>query len=124
MEIYKNPRNKESCQGSLYCRGPVTPKGNYSLPRVKLDITADEIIVDALIQNPVKHNFSDIPVSGISILSYSYLETFAEKIRALVERTRPRDLFDVIHLYQKSKLEYNIKNDLRSFLKNRVLRYY
>ncbi len=30
-----------------------------------------------------------------NIQCYSYIEVFAEKIRALSERTRPRDLYDV-----------------------------
>jgi hypothetical protein len=34
------------------------------------------------------------------INSYAYEEAFGEKIRALGERTRPRDLYDVINLYR------------------------
>jgi len=30
---------------------------------------------------------------------------FAEKLRALAERLRPRDLYDVIHLYRRRELE-------------------
>lgn len=30
---------------------------------------------------------------------------FAEKTRALAERLRPRDLYDVVHLYRRSDLE-------------------
>lgn len=32
---------------------------------------------------------------------YAYEEIFAEKIRALAERARPRDLYDVINLYRQ-----------------------
>src|SRR3972149_6802154 len=31
---------------------------------------------------------------------YAYEELFAEKVRALAERTRPRDLYDVINLFR------------------------
>ncbi|MBV5344872.1 MAG: nucleotidyl transferase AbiEii/AbiGii toxin family protein, partial [Rhodoferax sp.] len=34
------------------------------------------------------------------INSYAYEEAFGEKVRALGERTRPRDLYDVINLYR------------------------
>lgn len=33
-------------------------------------------------------------------MAYDYVEAFAEKFRALAERTRPRDLYDVVHLYR------------------------
>jgi hypothetical protein len=35
---------------------------------------------------------------------YSFEEVFAEKLRALAERGRPRDLYDVIHLYRHDEL--------------------
>ena len=34
------------------------------------------------------------------MLAYAYEEAFGEKVRALGERTRPRDLYDVINLYR------------------------
>src|SRR5262249_43036034 len=35
---------------------------------------------------------------GIEVLAYDYVEAFAEKFRALAERTRPRDPYDVVNL--------------------------
>ena len=37
------------------------------------------------------------------MLAYDYTEAFAEKFRALAERTRPRDLYDVVHLYRNTE---------------------
>lgn len=34
-----------------------------------------------------------------TVRSYSYDELFGEKLRALVERTRPRDLYDVVNMF-------------------------
>jgi len=48
----------------------------------------------------VHHPYSDRPEDGIHVQCYSFEELFAEKIRALAERLRPRDLYDVIHLYR------------------------
>jgi hypothetical protein len=48
----------------------------------------------------VHHPYSDRPEGGIHIQCYCFEEVFAEKIRALGERLRPRDLYDLIHLYQ------------------------
>ncbi|MCB9334309.1 MAG: nucleotidyl transferase AbiEii/AbiGii toxin family protein [Lewinellaceae bacterium] len=101
FEVFENPRGIESCQGRVYYRAPVTPAGNKSLPRIKLDLTVDEVIVDAPVLTPVRHDYSDQPENGIKIQSYSYVEVFAEKIRALKERARPRDLYDVINFFRR-----------------------
>lgn len=102
FEIYQNPRGIESCQGRLYYRGPVTATvGKHSIPRIKLDLTVDEVLVDKPNLTAVRHGYSDFPSTDIHILSYSYTEVFAEKIRALKERTRPRDLYDVINFFRR-----------------------
>ena len=41
-------------------------------------------------------------MAGLSYSPYAYEEAFAEKIRALVERTRPRDLYDVINMFRNA----------------------
>lgn len=101
FEVFQNPRGIESCQGRIYYRAPVTPTGNKSLPRIKLDLTIDEEIVEHPVLTPVRHDYSDQPENGIKIQSYSYVEVFAEKIRALKERARPRDLYDVINFFRR-----------------------
>lgn len=99
FDIHENPRGNLSCQGKVGYRGPVSPKGK-NIPRIKLDLTADEHVVLPPTSSPVYHAYSDEPEGGIAILSYDYIEAFAEKTRALMERTRPRDLYDVINLYR------------------------
>ncbi len=101
FEIYTNPRGVDSCQGRVYYKGPATFSSKHSMPRIKLDLSADEIVVNEPVTIPVRHDYSDRPADGISIQSYSYAEVFAEKIRALKERTRPRDLYDVINFYRR-----------------------
>jgi predicted nucleotidyltransferase component of viral defense system len=53
----------------------------------------------------VHHPYSDLPSDGIRIKSYCFEEVFAEKFRALAERERPRDLYDVVHLYRHDELD-------------------
>lgn len=101
FEIYTNPRNVESCQGRVYYKGPATYSGKHSMPRIKLDLSADEVLVEDPVTIPVRHDYNDSPDGGISVVAYSYAEVFAEKIRALKERTRPRDLYDVINFYRR-----------------------
>jgi predicted nucleotidyltransferase component of viral defense system/transposase-like protein len=98
FEIYQNPRGSISCQGKLSYRGPVS--STHSLPRIKLDLTADERVVLPPVRVPIFHPYSDAPVPPAEALAYDYVEAFAEKFRALAERTRPRDLYDVVHLFR------------------------
>ncbi|WP_375210968.1 nucleotidyl transferase AbiEii/AbiGii toxin family protein [Hyphococcus sp.] len=99
FDVFENPRGNPSCQGRVSYQGPISPtKGG--LPRVKLDLTADEHLVLDPVTSSVFHPYSDEPDAGISLMSYAYEEAFSEKIRALGERTRPRDLYDVVNLYR------------------------
>ena len=101
FEILQNPRGKTICQGKISYKGPVS--SSHGLPRIKLDLTADERIVLPPVRTQVFHPYSDAPEDGISVLAYDYVEAFAEKFRALAERTRPRDLYDVVNLYRNSE---------------------
>ncbi len=46
------------------------------------------------------HPYSDVNEAMFSVQTYAYEEVFAEKVRALAERTRPRDLYDVVNLFR------------------------
>ena len=98
FEFYENPRGGRCVEGRIEYRGPMQQRG--SLPRIKLDITEDEVLVLEPIVRTVHHPYSDAPPAGIHALCYAFEELFAEKIRALAERERPRDLYDVIHLHR------------------------
>ncbi|MBN2028641.1 nucleotidyl transferase AbiEii/AbiGii toxin family protein [bacterium] len=103
FNIYENPRGKPSAQGKIGYKGPMQPGG--SLPNIKLDLTADEVLVLEPVIRIVHHPYSDNPEQKISIRCYAFEELFAEKIRALSERLRPRDLYDVIHLYRYDEIK-------------------
>lgn len=101
FDIYRNSRGRLSCQGKLSYRGPVSPGTSpIRWPRIKLDLTADERLVLPAVQREVFHPYTDHPGSGMWIACYAYEEAFGEKVRALGERTRPRDLYDVVNLYR------------------------
>lgn len=110
FEVFQNPRATESIQGKISYRGPVRPQLNVrGLPRIKLDLTFDEPVVLAPVIREVSHPYSDAPSGGIKVLCYGYEEIFAEKTRALAQRLRPRDLYDVIHLHRRLDLNPNQK---------------
>lgn len=99
IDRYTNPRGRVSCQGRIGYRGPVSPSGG-GWPKVKLDLTADERLVLPEVRREVFHPYTDEPEDGIRVNCYAYEEAFGEKVRALGERTRPRDLYDVVNLYR------------------------
>jgi predicted nucleotidyltransferase component of viral defense system len=103
FEIYRNPRGNLSAQGRVGYRGPMGRRGDA--PRVKLDLTNDEVLVLEPVVREVHHPYSDRPENGIHIACYCIEEVFAEKFRALAERERPRDLYDVVHLYRHDELK-------------------
>jgi predicted nucleotidyltransferase component of viral defense system len=103
FEVFTNPRGSQSAQGRVGYRGPLARAGDP--PRIKLDLAADEVLVLGPVRRPVHHPYSDKPEGGIHVLSYSFEEVFAEKMRALAERQRPRDLYDVVHLYRRQDLQ-------------------
>jgi len=99
FEVFRNRRERLAGQGRISYRGPIGPASG-DLPRVKLDLTLDEVLVLPPVERPVAHPYTDTPGGGIRARCYSYEEVFAEKVRALVERARPRDLYDVINLFR------------------------
>ena len=107
FDIYDNRRGNKNCEGKISYRGPVSPTARGGLPRIKLDLTADERIVLGPVPCLVFHPYSDAPENGVTVQAYPYEEVFAEKVRALAERTRPRDLYDVINLYRNIEARPN-----------------
>jgi len=107
FDIYENPKGKNSAQGRVYYRGPLQRRGEP--PRIKLDLTSDEILVLKPIMREIHFPYSDKPNNGFFIQCYCFEEVFAEKLRALAERLRPRDLYDVIHLYRLDTLGVDLR---------------
>ncbi len=66
--------------------------------RIKIDITKreNEVILLPLERRKIIHPYSDD--CNAEVLTYTLQEIFAEKIRALFQRMRPRDLYDVWYL--------------------------
>lgn len=91
----QNRRGNSTSQGRIAYRGPNPPP---QLPKVKLDLTADEVVVEQVVLREIGHQYSDAPLPANGVVCYSLVELFGEKLRALSERCRPRDLYDVVHM--------------------------
>lgn len=107
FDIYESPQGRLNCQGKLSYQGPVSPRSG-GLPRIKLDLTADEKVVLPSTPKQVCHPYSDCPEENIKVMAYIYEEIFAEKVRALSDRASPRDLYDVINLYRNTEASPNM----------------
>lgn len=74
------------------------------LPKIKLDITSDEALASRPVRRPIGHPYSDAPLPGSGVICYPLAELFGEKLRALAERCRPRDLYDVVSMHRHPDL--------------------
>ena len=114
VEVYTNQAGITNGQARVYFRNPLQHTRN-SPGRIKVDLTVHEVLVREPVQREVLHPYSDRPADGIHALTYDFPEVFAEKIRALAERTRPRDLYDVINLYRRPEAQA-AREDIRAVL--------
>jgi predicted nucleotidyltransferase component of viral defense system len=90
-------------EGSIYYRGP---RNSPKPARIKLDVSGSEKIVCPTVFRPIAHSYSDkdsLP-KPTQVRCYAFEEIFAEKLRAMGERGRPRDLYDIVSLFRRRDL--------------------
>jgi predicted nucleotidyltransferase component of viral defense system len=97
VETKKNKQGQPTFRARIGYRGPLAVP---TLPRVLLDITQNEVIAAAPTSRSIFHPYPDDLPEDALVSAYSLEELFAEKTRALHERTRPRDLYDVVQLVE------------------------
>lgn len=117
--ISLNIQNETTTFNNFYLNytGPLGGKGaNKS---IKIDISIDEILCNNPVEKPIKSLYSDMN-EYFSILCYTLNEIFVEKLRSLMQRTMPRDLYDVWYLLEIEKHE--IENYLDDFRKKSLLK--
>lgn len=90
-----------AAEGRIYYRGP---RGAPQPARIKLDLSGDEVLARPPVLRPIAHAYPDeLPVPA-EVRCYGFEELFAEKIRAMGERSRPRDLYDIVNLFRREDL--------------------
>ena len=128
FKVLSKDNGKFSAQGVIHYNGPLRRKQTPtpSFVSVKLDLTNNEVIVLKPKIKRVHHPYSDEPSEGIFATCYAFEEVIAEKIRALGERARPRDLYDVVHFFrnrgmiENTQLVYNVLKKKCSYKKINV----
>ncbi|MCY4362086.1 MAG: nucleotidyl transferase AbiEii/AbiGii toxin family protein [Gammaproteobacteria bacterium] len=112
FKIIPKDNGQVSAQAKIHYNGPL--RRTQGVASIKLDLTTDEILVLSPVRKSVHHPYTDKPDDGIHVNCYAFEEVVAEKIRALSERARPRDLYDVVHFFrnrnliQEPKLVYKV----------------
>lgn len=102
-------------EGKIGYSGPLVIP---SLPRLLFDLTRNEPVLAEPELRPVFHPYPDSLPDGIAVQAYSIEELFAEKTRALLERTRPRDLYDVVFILESRASEVNL-DEARDFFRQK-----
>ena len=87
-----------SSEGRIYYRGPRNAPGFAS---IRLDLTTAEWLARPTVLRPIAHQYPDTIPAPATIRCYGFEEVFAEKLRAMGERSRPRDLYDIVNLFRR-----------------------
>lgn len=110
----------KALDGRVYFEGFA---GDSSLTmRIKFDVSDYEKIVLPLQHHNIIHGYSDSHSCSIQILSYSLEEILAEKLRSWIQRTRARDLFDVVKIIQSKKIPISKTTVLSAFFKKTIFK--
>ncbi len=99
--LAKVAREDGYAEGRIYYKGPLNQP---NVTRIKLDVTYDELVVRRPEPRLIEHSYPDTLPPPATVLCYSFEEVFAEKIRAMGERSRPRDLYDIVTLFRNKEL--------------------
>ncbi|MCE2435525.1 MAG: nucleotidyl transferase AbiEii/AbiGii toxin family protein [Candidatus Latescibacteria bacterium] len=71
---------------------------------IKVDISQDELIYNAPEEKKIINTYSDLE-EEYSIFCYSLGEVIAEKMRSIMQRTAPRDIYDLWYLFEVEGLD-------------------
>lgn len=110
---------KEAFESKIAYIGPRTHRGNPG--RIKLDLTAYEKIFLPKATLPLIHSYSD--ECQATITAYQLEEILAEKLRTIIQRAYPRDLYDAWYIlkfypgklnFEKATETYHKKCDYKN----------
>ena len=122
VDSKKNLKEQPTFKAKLAYVGPLQKSRDPY--RILLDLTKHEPVLDTPDKRRIFHPYPDQLPPGTTIATYSIEEVMAEKMRALFERTRPRDLYDVVYLLEnripdinlhKTRLIFSKKCDSKGF---------
>jgi predicted nucleotidyltransferase component of viral defense system len=105
---------EEAYEGKVEYAGPMGKRAG-SLPRIKLDITFYENIIFPTNSRSLIHHYSDSDICVRNIEVYSIEEVLAEKLRSILQRTRPRDVYDLWRLLSQDEYSFDSQKIVKGF---------
>jgi predicted nucleotidyltransferase component of viral defense system len=118
--LFKFVEETQQTEGRVYYHGP---RGDKRAAGIKIDISGAEPIIQPTVLREIFHSYRDKLPKPATVRCYAFAEVFAEKLRAMGERGRPRDLYDIVFLFgrrDKELKEFNITPKLiRSLLEKK-----
>lgn len=102
-------------EGRIYYVGP---RGSPNPSAIRLDLTSSEPVVRPTELRAIGHAYPDALPDPATVQCYGFEEVFAEKLRAMSERGRPRDLYDIVNLFRREDLRGD-PEDIRSILEEK-----
>jgi predicted nucleotidyltransferase component of viral defense system len=90
-QLLPDRRNRE---GSVYLAfiGPLRAADGRPL---KVDVATNEVVREKSVERRILSDYSDLDGNAYLVDAYSLVEIWAEKTRALMQRSEPRDLYDL-----------------------------
>ena len=79
---------------------------------IKVDISCEELVYYPVENRVIINAYSDLTIEH-TVLCYSLNESVAEKMRSLMQRTAPRDLYDLWYLFEVEGM--NIEDCIYAF---------
>ena len=86
--------------------------------KIKLDISFTEQVLMKPEQKSIFHSYSDQGIINSIVPAYPLNEVVAEKLRSLMQRNRPRDIYDLYYLSEI--IEVNEYENILSLLKQKA----
>jgi len=88
--------------------------GTRANKSIKVDVANDELLCDDPVEKNVYNEYSDLK-EDFSIFCYTLGEIITEKMRSLMERTMPRDIYDLWYMFEIENV--NIEDYIFNFRK-------
>jgi len=114
-EVAKEKKDEISNSFLLRIRGPLYDGSDKSIVTLRAEISIREKVIQEVENRSIIPVYNDLP--PYTLLTMKFEEILAEKVRAVITRTRAKDVYDLWFLLKK-----NIPADIR--LINEKLKYY
>jgi predicted nucleotidyltransferase component of viral defense system len=91
--------------GAIHKPNQIVLPVNRWQTKIKLDISFSEVLLLVPERKKIFHSYSDSETINNTVPVYPLNEVVAEKLRSLIQRNRPRDIYDLYYLSEIIKID-------------------